>query len=59
MTVSIFSPFTKTLLGMAQGVLMQQLDMVKAHHAGEPRVADAVTAAEAAINGAIAALLAL
>lgn len=56
MTVSIFSPMAKFGIGMAKSIIMGQLASAKARHALDHRVVDAITAAEAAINGALSAL---
>lgn len=59
MSVSVFDPTTKLLIQLAQTALDKQLDMVVAKHAHEPRVADAVKAAKAAIDAAVGALVSL
>jgi hypothetical protein len=59
MTVSIFDPTTKMLIVFAQSAIDRQLDMVASHHAGDAKVADAIRAARAAIDGAINALVSL
>lgn len=59
MTVSIMDPTTKFLITMAQAALFKQLELVKSHHTADHRVVDAISAAEAAISGAVNALLAL
>lgn len=52
-------PTTKFLITMAQAALFKQLELVKSHHSADHRIVDAITAAEAAIAGAVNALTAL